>query len=432
MDDALARLVTRKLTVRLVYFAGLLFFLNYLDRVNVGFAALRMNQDLGFTASVYGFGAGVFFVSYALLEIPSNLILRRVGPRLWLARIMVTWGIISGCFAFIQGSTGFYVLRFLLGAAEAGFVPGIVLYLTFWFPAAYRARAFATFFAASQLSSIIGAPLSGWILSSAHGLGGLSGWRWMFLLEAVPSVIAGIVILFYLPDRPEQARWLMPNEKAWLREKLAADVPSSAHRSVGAFLADIRVWTLTGIYFFYAVSVYGILFWLPQIIRSLGNLDPVEVGFLTSIPYICALISMLVVGRHSDRTGERRLHIAGCALLGGVALIASAYVGHPTWAYVLICVAAIGIWGQNGVFWTLPTSYLSGAAAAGGIAFINCVAQFGGFFGPFGVGWIKDATGTFTLALLPLAAASLLVVLLALSLGRGQPTDAVVPMEAAQ
>jgi MFS family permease len=311
MDDAIASRVTRKLTVRLVYFAGLLFFLNYLDRVNVGFAALKMNQDLGFTASVYGFGAGVFFISYALLEIPSNLMLRRVGPRLWLARIMITWGIISGCFAFIQGATGFYVLRFLLGAAEAGFVPGVVLYLTFWFPAAYRARAFATFFAASQLSSIIGAPLSGWILSATHELGGISGWRWMFLLEAVPSVIAGIVILFYLPDRPEQAAWLTPQEKTWLTTRLATDEPVAAHGSVGAFLSDARVWTLTGIYFFYAVSVYGILFWLPQIIRGFGNLSPVQVGFLTSVPYICALISMLVrraagLGLSADLRGGRR------------------------------------------------------------------------------------------------------------------------------
>jgi D-galactonate transporter len=430
MDHALASRVTRKLTTRLVCFTGLLFFLNYLDRVNVGFAALKMNQDLGFTASVYGFGAGVFFISYALLEIPSNLMLRRVGPRLWLARIMITWGIISGCFAFIQGATGFYVLRFLLGAAEAGFVPGVVLYLTFWFPAAYRARAFATFFAAAQLSSIIGAPLSGWILSATHELGGIAGWRWMFLLEAVPSVIAGIVILFYLPDRPEQAGWLTAPEKLWLKAQLAADAPVAAHGSVGAFLSDARVWTLTGIYFFYAVSVYGILFWLPQIIRGFGNLDPVQVGFLTSIPYICALISMLVVGRHSDRTGERRLHIAGCALLGGIALLGSALVGQPVWAYVLICVAAVGIWGQNGVFWTLPTSYLGGVAAAGGIAFINCIAQFGGFFGPFGVGWIKDATGTFALALLPLAVASLLVTVLALSLGRARPAGNPLPAAA--
>ena len=430
MDAAGERVMIRKLRTRILCVVSLLFFFNYLDRVNIGFAALRMNDDLGFTASVYGFGAGVFFFSYALLEIPSNLALRKVGPRLWLARIMVTWGLISGGLAFIHGSTAFYILRFLLGAAEAGFVPGVVLYLTFWFPASYRARAYATFFGASLLSSIIGAPVSGWVLSSSEGLAGVTGWRWMFILEALPSIIAGIALLFYLPDTPETARWLTRAEKDWLEAELAGEAVV-AHGSVRAFLADGRIWALTGIYFFYGVSVYGILFWLPQIIRSFGATDPLRIGLMTSVPYLCALASMILVGRHSDRTQERRMHIALCAAVGGVTMIASGWAGTPLVSYLLICVAAMGIWGQNGVFWTLPTSYLGGATAAGGIAFINCIAQFGGFFGPFGIGWIKDYTGTFSLALLPLGISSMLVAILAVSLSKRQ-AQIPAPMAAAE
>ena len=415
MDADGERLVMRKLKTRLLYVVGLLFFFNYLDRVNVGFAALQMNDDLGFNAQVYGFGAGVFFISYALLEIPSNLAMQRFGARRWLARIMITWGLISGAMAFTNGSTTFYVLRFLLGAAEAGFVPGIVLFITFWFPPSYRARAYATFFSASLLSSIIGAPLSGWILSASSGAAGFAGWRWMFIIEALPSVIAGIALLFYLPDSVDEVAWLDRREKDWLAGQVAAN-EAVVHGSVSAFLTDRRVWTLTGMYFFYGISVYGILFWLPQIIRGFGALDPLRIGMLTSVPYICAFASMLLVGRHSDRTGERPLHIAASACVGGLALLGSAYAGSPVLSYLLLCVAAMGVWGQNGVFWALPTGYLTGTAVAAGLAFINCIAQFGGFFGPYAIGWIKDATGQFGPALLPLAVASFIVAALALTL----------------
>ncbi|MBZ6079092.1 MFS transporter [Microvirga puerhi] len=416
MDTSVERRTMRKLTVRLVYFAAVLFFFNYIDRVNIGFAALQMNQDLGFTATVYGFGAGVFFLSYALFEVPSNLILHRVGPRLWLARIMITWGIISACFALITTETTFYILRFLLGLAEAGFVPGIVLYFTYWIPEKYRGKMFAGFFGAALLSSIIGAPLSGWILSSFSGVSGLSGWQWMFIIEGVPSVILGIVILLILVDRPEDAKWLADDERKWLLSRLEEDrkaSPATAHGTVMDFLRDRRVLALTAIYFFYAVSVYGVTFWLPLIIKSFGGLSTIEIGFLTSIPYLCAFIFMQFVAQNSDRTGERKWHVALCALLGSAGLVMSALAGSPTMAFICLCIAAMGIWGQNGVFWTLPTSYLKGTAAAGGIAFINSVAQFGGFLGPYAVGWVKDTTGSFTVPLIILGCSSLMVTIIA-------------------
>jgi D-galactonate transporter len=419
MESQIEKAVVGKLYRRIVYFACLLFFFNYIDRVNIGFAALKMNEDLKFSAAAYGFGAGIFFISYALLEVPSNLILNRVGPRIWLARIMVTWGIISSCFAFVQTEMQFYVLRFLLGAAEAGFVPGIVLYFTYWFPNAHRGKAFAAFFSAAQVSSIIGAPLSGWLIQSTAGIGGYSGWQWMFIIEGLPSVVLGVVILFYLTDRPEQSRWLNEQEKSWLIGTLEAESranPAVAHGSIGSFLRDRRVLALTAIYFFYAVSVYGVLFWLPLIIKGFGDLTPLQIGFLTSVPYICAFASVLLVARHSDKTGERKFHVAISALVGGIGLFASAMAGSPALAFILLCVAAIGVWGQNGVFWTLPTSYLVGASAAGGIAFINSVAQFGGFLGPYMVGWVRDATGNFSLSLMVLACASFMVAIIASSL----------------
>jgi MFS transporter, ACS family, tartrate transporter len=419
METQIEKDVVRKLYWRIVYFCCLLFFFNYIDRVNIGFAALKMNEDLKFSAAAYGFGAGIFFISYALLEVPSNLILNRVGPRLWLARIMVTWGIISSCFAFVQTEMQFYVLRFLLGAAEAGFVPGIVLYFTYWFPNAHRGKAFAAFFSAAQVSSIIGAPLSGWLIQSMAGVHGFSGWQWMFIIEGLPSVALGVAILFVLSDRPQQARWLSEPEKTWLVDTIEAERranPAVAHGSIGQFLRDRRVLALAAIYFFYAVSVYGVLFWLPLIIKGFGDLTPLQIGFLTSLPYICAFAAVLLVARHSDRTGERKYHVAFSALLGGVALIGSALAGSPVLAFILLCVAAIGIWGQNGVFWTLPTSYLVGASAAGGIAFINSVAQFGGFLGPYMVGWVRDTTGSFSGALMVLACASFMVTVIAASL----------------
>jgi D-galactonate transporter len=419
MDQSIARTAIRKLNLRIVYFTSFLFFLAWLDRSNVSFAALRMSQDLKFSATVYGFGAGLFFISYALFEVPSNLVLYRVGARFWLARIMVTWGIISAGFAFVQGETSFYVLRFLLGAAEAGFFPGIVYYFAQWFPSEQRAKAYAILVATPMVALIVMGPISGWLLGVMDGVWGIAGWKWMFIIEGIPSIIFGVVTLFYLTDRIEDANWLNSQEKTWLIHALEADKknePPVDFASVTAFLRDSRIWLLTGIYFFWTLGGYGIIFWLPQILKSIGDLSTLQVGFLFSIPFVCGLISMLIVSRHSDETGERKMHIVVCALLGAIALAASAYIASSIVAYLLICVSAIGSYGLQPIFWTLPTGYLGGKSAAAGIAFVNCAAGFGGFCGPYLVGWIRDVTGSFSPALLALAVALVVIALLTLTM----------------
>jgi len=402
----------RKITYRIVLYCGFLFFLNYIDRVNVSFAALQMNAELGFTPYVYGLASGIFFISYALLEIPSNLALQRFGPRLWLPRIAITWGIISSCFALIHESSTFYILRFLLGAAEAGFVPGVILYFAYWLPPRYRGKFFGSFFAISQISSIVGAPLSGLILESMHGLAGISGWRWLFVVEGVPSILVGFVSLFLLVDKPADARWLTDAEREWLSKELQTSQPETqAH--VRNIFVDARVWTLIALYFFFVTSGYGLTFWLPLIIKNLGSLTPTQIGLLASLPPLCALLALIGIGWNSDRVRERRLHVAIGALIGGAAMLASAFAGSPVLSYIFVCLAAAGIFGQNGVFWTLPADYLSPAAAAAGLAFINSVAQVGGFAGPYLVGWLREASGGFGAPLVLLASSSLVVAAIA-------------------
>lgn len=417
--EAIRRRVLAKLRPRIVFYCFILFIINYLDRVNVGFAALHMNRDLGLSATAYGLGAGIFFLGYILFEIPSNLILHRVGPRRWIARIMVSWGLVSGAMAFVQGEASFYLMRFLLGLAEAGFVPGVLLYLTYWFPARDRAKAIAGFMTATVLSSVIGAPLSGWILSSNPTWFGLAAWQWLFILEAAPAVILGIVTYFYLSDRPQDGRWLDPQERAWLIATLDREEAQSRRGGSHEFRAifrDARVWLLTPIYMFHVVALYGVVLWLPQIMRSIGGLTDLETGLVTAIPFVFATIGLIVVARSSDRSGERKRHTAFAALGGGVFLAASALAPTPLLSLVLLCVAAFGIWAVLGVFWTLPMQFLSGAAAAGGLAMINGFAQIGGFVGPYLVGWIRDATHSFTPALLALAMGPILAAFLCFTL----------------
>ena len=400
------RRTIQKLTRRLVYLLSISFFMCFIDRANIGIAALRMNTDLKFSATVYGLGAGLFFIAYAVFEIPSNLILHRVGARRWLARIMVTWGIISACFSFVQGPHSFYILRFLLGAAEAGFLPGVVYYLTLWFPSQHRIRPFSIFLAFPMLALIFMGPVSSWLMGVSHGLGGISGWRWMFLIEGVPTVILGIIIFFYLEDRPENAGWITAEEKSWLRDALEESrrkAPPVEHRSVGSFVSDSRIWILTFIYFLWCYGGYGIMFWLPLIMKSVGKYSNMQVGLLYSIPFICGFICIMTIGPHSDRTGERKWHIIICSLCAFVSLTASAFVASPILAFILICISAGSIWGMQPVFWALPVDYLGGKTAAAGIAMVNCVAGVGGFLGPYVVGWIKDATGKFAPAMVALA-----------------------------
>lgn len=407
-----------KVTRRLIPFLCLCYAVNFLDRVNVGFAALAMNEDLGFTPSMFGAGAGIFFVGYILFEIPSNLALQRFGARIWIARIMISWGLIAAAMALVNSETSFYVMRFLLGVAEAGFFPGIILYLTYWFPARERARIVSLFMAAVPLATVIGGPVSGALLE-LHGLGGLKGWQWLFIVEGLPAVLLGVVALKFLTDRPEHADWLTKAERQALAATLAAEAKATrevGYAGLGQALTRPRVLVLGLLYFCIAFGLYGIGFWMPQVIQTFG-LTPLKIGFLTAIPYLIAAIAMVIWGWHSDRTGERIFHVALPLLLGGVAFAWSAYTG-PLWlTMVALTLATLGIYAVVGTFWSLPTAILTGTGAAAGIALVNSMGNLGGFAGPFIVGVIKQATGSFTAALLFLAGALLLGALIALLFG---------------
>jgi len=419
-DTSLRDRTIRKLNLHIVLFWFICFIFNYLDRVNIGFAALNMNAEIGLTPYMFGLGAGIFFIGYMLFEIPSNMVLHRVGPRIWIARIMITWGIISCGMAFVQGPTSFYSLRFLLGVAEAGFAPGVLLYLTYWYPARERGRAAATFMTATVVSIIIGAPLSSWMMVIGDGLFGLHGWQAMFFLEGVPSFLLGVVTLFYLVDRPEQDKsWLAPDERAWLLAELANDrknVMADTRHSLREIFSDYRVWMLTFVYMFNGIAIYGVIMWLPQIVKSMGGLTTMQTGVITAIPYVFAGIGLIVVSRHSDKTGERKYHTAIAGLFGGVLLAASALVPSPYVGFALLCACALFLWSYMGVFWTLPPQFLTGAAAAGGLAAINGFAQVGGFTGPYIVGWVKTATDSFSMSLLALAAFPIIAFFICISL----------------
>ena len=406
-EDNLRDRTIGKLNRRIVLFAFICFIVNYLDRVNIGFAALHMNEDIGLTPYIFGIGAGIFFVGYLAFEIPSNMMLHRFGPRVWIARIMVTWGIVSCGMAFVQGPTSFYIMRFLLGVAEAGFAPGILLYLTYWFPARERGRATATFMTATVLSIVFGAPLSSWLIDAGEGLWGLRGWQAMFVLEGIPAILLGIMAFFYLVDSPEKDRhWLAPDERAWLIGQLEAErraAPADTRHNLAEIFRDWRVWLLTIVYMFNGIAVYGVIMWLPQIVKSMGNLTTLQTGFVSAIPFIFAGAGLVLVSRSSDRTGERKFHTAMGGLVGGIFLAASAMAGSPLLGLVLLCVCAFFLWSYMGVFWTLPPQFLQGAAAAGGIAAINGFAQIGGFTGPYIVGYVKSVTDSFQLSLLALA-----------------------------
>jgi len=388
----------------------LLLFVAILDRVNVGFAALTMNEDVGLSPYLYGWGAGIFFFGYFIFEVPSNVILEKVGARWWIARIMVSWGIISAAMALVSGELSFYVLRFLLGVAEAGFFPGIILYLTYWYPAEYRARFLAAFGLAVPISTVIGAPISG-LLLGLDGMMGLKGWHWLFIIEGIPSVLLGIVTWFYLTDRPEKADWLTAEQKAWLAAKLQAEIATkqaAKHLTLGQALSSPKVITLSLIYFGFVGALYGMQFWLPQIVKAFG-LSNAQTGFVTAIPFVFGTIAMILWSRHSDATRERVAHVGAPLLLTAVALAASAYITDHTITMVLLTIAAIGVFATFSVFWTLPTAWLSGTAAAGAIALINSIGNLAGFGGPYLVGWVKEATGSaahglLALSLLPLAA----------------------------
>jgi len=415
--------VNRRVTRRLIPFLFALYVVAFLDRVNVGFAALQMKADLGFGDAVYGLGAGIFFLGYFVFEVPSNLILERVGPRFWIARIMISWGLVSAGMAFVRSESAFYALRFLLGVAEAGFFPGIVLYLTYWFPAAERARATALFMTATAMSGVIGGPLSGALLELDGALG-FHGWQWLFVAEGLPAVALGFAVLRFLTDRPEDARWLPEDERRALVARLAAERAAVVGRhgdDLRRALAHPRVWALALLYFAIIVGLYGVSLWLPQIVRDLGPRGAFEIGLLTAIPYLAAALAMVAVGAHSDRRGERRWHVAVSALVGAAGFAATATLEVPPAASIaLLSVAAAGVWGCFGPFWALPGSFLAGSAAAGGIALINSIGNLGGFVGPYALGLLREATGDFRAGLGLLALSLAAVALLALRLPREQ------------
>ncbi len=407
-----------KVTKRLVPFLVLLYIIAYLDRVNVGYAALTFKKDLALSDTAFGLGAGIFFFGYFLFEVPSNIFLEKFGARKWIARIMITWGIVSVAMALTKGETSFYILRFILGAAEAGFFPGIILYLTYWFPTVHRARIVASFMFGIPVCVIFGAPLSS-LLLEMNGIGGLAGWQWLFIIEGLPAVILGFVTLNYLTDKPKDATWLQNDERAWLvnaMEKDAATRASKGPTHFAAIFTDSRVLLLALVYLGLIVGLYGVGLWLPQIVKKFG-LTNLQVGFVGAIPYVFAAIVMIPWGRSSDRTGERIYHVAIPAIVGFAGLIGAAYAPTPVISLIALSVAACGILAALPTFWSLPTAILGGSAAAGGIALINSVGNLGGFLGPYLVGYIKDMTQTFEIPLIVLGCFMLASGILVLMMG---------------
>lgn len=417
-DDARADAILAKAAWRLIPFMCLMYVASFLDRVNVGFAILTMKQDLGFSPEVFGLGAGIFFWGYFLFEIPSNLMLEKFGARMWMCRIMVTWGLISMATAFVQGPTSFYILRFLLGLAEAGLYPGMILYMTYWFPQATRARFIALFLAAVPAASVIGAPISGWLL----GFDGiLHGWQWMLLLEGLPSLVFGIAVLWLLPDRPATAKWLSADEKRILETRLAderrGDTGKHTMSGFWEMLKDKRIWIFIIPDFSIVIGLYGMGLWMPQMIKDLG-FSNLETGFLVALPYVVSMAGMVLLGLSSDRTGDRIWHVAGAAFAGALGLAGAGLSTNPLMIMVSFCVAAFGIYGALAVFWTLPTAILRGMAAAGGLALLNSFSNLGGFFGPTLMGRLKQSTGTYTTGMLVLAAMLTLAGVATLVIGR--------------
>ena len=410
-DGSLEKRAYAKVFWRLVPFLMLCYVVAYLDRVNVGFAKLQMGQDLGFSETVFGLGAGIFFLGYFLFEVPSNLLLNRVGARIWIARIMITWGVLSACFVFVETSTSFYILRFLLGVAEAGFYPGVILYLTQWYPAHRRARIIAVFMSAIPVAGIFGNPLSGWIMDSFHGVSSMHGWQWMFLIEAAPAILVGIMVLIYLDNGIQQARWLDPDEKRLLQREVERDQAHGAKgpHSVAAVFRDARVWWMALIYFAFVMGQYALTFWLPTLVKATGVKGNLHIGLLSAIPFVCAIVAMNLFGRSADRRQERRWHLIVPALMGAIGFtVAASYTQNTVVSLAFLSLAAAGVLTCAPLFWSLPTAFLSGTAAAAGFAASNSVGNLAGFVSPYLIGYLKDLTGSTQIGMYVLAGALVL------------------------
>jgi sugar phosphate permease len=429
--DPLERETMRKVTFRLMPIVMLGYFCCFLDRVNVGMAALTMNKQFGFSSAVFGFGAGLFFFGYFLAQLPSNLILNKVGARRWVAPLLAAWGIVSAMTAFVTGEYSFYAIRLLIGLAEAGFFPGMVLYMTWWFPSAYRSRILALLYTSTMISLIIGPPISA-LLLHMDGLGGLFGWQWLFILEAAPAVVMGVVTWHLLTDKPTDAAWLRPEQRTWLGDRLASErAQREAVRkySLAQALLNPKVWLLTLAYFLHNFSEYALTFFLPLIIRGLGVSSSNMIGLLSALPYVFALVALNYWGWHSDRSGERTWHLASALILCGIAMAACIVIGpaHPVWLFVSLLIAVTSTWAVPSIFWSLPTALLTGTAAAGGIALISSIGNMGGWIGPWVFGLVKDATGSDNIALLVLASGTVISGIIVIALGHDRRLERIPP-----
>jgi MFS transporter, ACS family, tartrate transporter len=425
MDDSVPRSAMRKISIRLIPFVCLLYAASYVDRVNVSFASLTMNKDIGISNSAFGLAASLFFVGYFAFEVPSNLILTKVGARPWIARILITWGLLSAATMFASGENSFYILRLLLGIAEAGFFPAIVMYLSSWLPSAYRARMMGLFMIAMPLSSVIGAPVSTLILVHLQGAAGLAGWRWLYLIEGIPTVLLGIASIWLMPDRPAKASWLGPKERDWLEETLQRERQETerlgGHRLLAGF-TNPRVLVLSVLFFAVLCGVNGISFWIPQIISSLG-FSTETVGLLTAVPFLGAVVAMILWPRHSDLSGDRTWHIVISTWVAAAGfLVAGLALGIPELALIGLSAACIGAFSTLPVFWTLPTALLGGTAGAVAVALINSLGNLSGIVAPAFIGWSKDATGHYELAMIGLAGIVFVAGVLAIFIRQRRPT----------
>jgi len=423
--------VYSKVTWRLIPFLFMCYIFAYVDRVNVGFAKLQMQHDLGISDAVYGTGAGIFFVGYFLFEIPCNIALEKIGAKYWLGPIMIVWGLVSACTMLVTGQWSFYFVRFILGIVECGFFPGVILYLTFWFTGKYRAKMVAGFMTAIPLSGLIGGPISGWLLNRMATVGGLKAWQWLFIVEAIPSLLAGVATMFFLADNPAKAKWLKPRERALLMQRLEEDEKGKRsgaghqHSFADAFRKP-NVWLFSLIYFGVVTGNYGLQFWMPQIIKDTLTADPFQIGLLTMIPWGITAIAMVLVGQHSDATGERCWHVAIAALVGGFGLALSAIPGiSGAFRLVALTIATAGIISSTSTFWSLPTSYLSGTAASAGIAWINSLGNLGGQVGPLILGNVHGKNNSLTPALLLLSLCCVMSAVVAIAFFRKRPVQSV-------
>lgn len=430
VESVQGREVYAKITLRLIPYLFLLYIVAYLDRVNVGFAAMDMQRQLHYSNTVYGTGAGIFFLGSALFDLPSNLMLTRVGARVWIARIMISWGVISTCMMFVRSPESFYILRFLLGACEAGFFPGMIFYLTYWYPSHERARAVAKFMTATSLAGVVGGPLSSALLR-LDGVRGLAGWQWLFLSEGIPTILLGVSVLFLLKNRPDQVHWLKPEEKLWLAEELRLDrvrYGAAEHHALRDAIRLPMLWLLAGAYFVSQVGVYIVNLWMPLILNSFsdgGSHTASVIARYATVPYLAAAIFTVVVGWNSDRTNERRWHIAGCLLLAAIGFAWTAVASNIAIAIVAMTFAAMGLWSMMGPFWTLTTSVLGDAAAAAAVAILTTIGGVGAFLGPYSIGRMRDVTQSFQGGLYAMSGLAIVAALLALATRTGRR----LPME---